>query len=303
MSNINPAPGVEPANGPGLSGDAPRHADARRTGALGAIGSYLARFDDGEVLRWAFRGLLVGSIAVLVMDYLELNRVEPAAEIVAPVETRVPILPPAVDGDTPAGGVDPRPFLKTDEAILKRTMQFTLGAGGVLAAEGSIEPGTAARLAAELQARGEYVKTISLNSPGGALDDAMEMGRLARTHDVTTLVAEGSLCASSCPLILAGGKQRLVSEKSGVGVHQFYAVASPGDQPVAAAQAMSDAQSTTARITRYLEEMDVDPASWLHAMDTPPQSLYYFSPDELKRYRLATGAVTGLSDGARPATD
>ena len=50
----------------------------------------------------------------------------------------------------------------------------------MLAAEGSIDPGSAARFAAEIEARGEYVKTVSLNSPGGALDDAMAMAKLVR---------------------------------------------------------------------------------------------------------------------------
>ena len=54
---------------------------------------------------------------------------------------------------------------------------------------------------------------------------------------------------------------------------------------------MSDAQATTARISRHLAEMDVDPALWLHALDTPPRALYYFSPAELAKYKLVTSPV------------
>jgi hypothetical protein len=32
------------------------------------VARYFARFDDGELVRWAFRGLLVGAVAVLVLD-------------------------------------------------------------------------------------------------------------------------------------------------------------------------------------------------------------------------------------------
>ena len=102
-------------------------------------------------------------------------------------------------------------------------MAFALGPGGVLTAEGSIEPGSAARFAAEIEARGEYVKTVSLNSPGGALDDAMAMARIVRERGIATEVADGALCASSCPLFFAGGKTRSAGEKAAVGVHQFYA--------------------------------------------------------------------------------
>ena len=57
------------------------------------------------------------------------------------------------------------------------------------------------------------------------------------------------------------------------------------------AQAMADAQMTTARISRHLIDMGIDPALWLHALDTPPQALYYFSAEELAKYRLATKPV------------
>jgi hypothetical protein len=159
----------------------------------------------------------------------------------------------------------------------------------VLTAQGSIDPGSAGRLAAELEARGEYVKVVSLNSPGGALDEAIEMAKLVRGRDIDTKVADGALCASSCPLFLAGGQTRTVGSKAAVGVHQFYAAAA--DTPTAPAQAMADAQMTTARISRHLIEMGVDPALWLHALDTPPQALYYFSPEELAKYRLVTAPV------------
>jgi len=51
---------------------------------------------------------------------------------------------------------------------------------------------------------------------------------------------------------------------------------------------MADAQKTTAGITRFLIEMGVDSALWLHALDTPPNQLYYLTPEELKSYRLVT---------------
>ena len=140
---------------------------------------YLSRFDDGEVVRWAFRGMLIGAIGVLALDLRDLSRENGwwAPEAAAPALPSDPILPPAVETDAPMPSGDPRRFVTADEAILGRPMTFTLRSGGVLSAEGSIEPGTAARFAAEIEARGEYVKTVSLNSPGGALDDAMAMAQ------------------------------------------------------------------------------------------------------------------------------
>jgi hypothetical protein len=251
---------------------------------------YLSRFDDGEVVRWAFRGMLLGAIGVLALDLRDLSRENGwwAPETALPVVHSDPILPPVVETNGPIPSGDPRRFVTTGEEALGKPMTFTLGNGGVLAAVGSIDPGSAARLAAEIEARGEYVKTVSLNSPGGALDDAMEMARLIRGKGIATDVADGALCASSCPLLLAGGLTRTAGAKAAVGVHQFYAAVQTSTAP---AQAMADAQMTTARISRHLIDMGVDPALWLHALDTPPQALYYFSAEELAKYRLVTTPV------------
>jgi hypothetical protein len=54
---------------------------------------------------------------------------------------------------------------------------------------------------------------------------------------------------------------------------------------------MADAQRTTAEISRYLSDMGVDPATWLRALDTPPDRLYYFTAGELISLKLATGIV------------
>ena len=251
---------------------------------------YLSRFDDGELVRWSFRGMLLGAIGVLVLDFNDLSRENGwwTPEAAAPIVTVEPLLPPAVETDAPMPSGDPRRFVTADEARLSQPMAFTLGSRGMLSAEGSIEQGTAVRFAAEIEARGEYVKTVSLNSPGGALDDAMAMARLLREKGIGTEVADGAICASSCPLLFAGGKSRVAGEKAAIGVHQFYAASKSASGPE---QAMSDAQATTARISRHLSDMGVDAALWLHALDTPPRALYYLSPQELADYRLVTRPV------------
>lgn len=254
---------------------------------------YLSRFDEGEVVRWAFRGMLIGTIGVLALDLRDLADnngwwpVDPA-----PAHFSSPVIPPAVETREPVPTGDPRRHVTTDESLLASPMSFVLAANGVLLAEGSIEPGTAARFAAEIEARGEYVRTIGLNSPGGALDDAMAMADLIRERGISTEIADGALCASSCPLLFAGGLTRTAAPKAAVGVHQFYAATRTTTDP---AQAMADAQATTARISRHLARMDVDPALWLHALDTPPRALYYFTPGELSAYRLVTTPVATAS--------
>lgn len=287
MTTGQALPGTPTAYSAGETG--PEHTRRR-----GLLVRYLSRFDDGEVVRWAFRGLLLGAIGVLALDLLDLSKtngwVTPGASLPSASET---VLPPAVSTDAPAPANNPIPFLTADEAKLRQPMSFNLGSGGVLLAEGSIDPGTALRFAAEIETRGEYVKTVSLNSPGGALDEAIAMARLARKLGLATEVADGALCASSCPLFLAGGTTRRAGERAAIGVHQFYAATT--GSATGPEQAMADAQSTTARISRHLAEMEVDPAMWLHALDTPPRSLYYLSRDEMIRYRLVTDTLVGAA--------
>ncbi|MBL8576598.1 MAG: hypothetical protein JNK47_05185 [Mesorhizobium sp.] len=252
---------------------------------------YMARFDDTQLVRSAFIGMLVGSVAVVAFDLRDLAAEkgwfasDTSVTVAIPSE---PVLSPVVQTDTPLPPDDLRRFVTAGDEILKRPMTFTLRSGGVLAAEGSIDIGSAARLAAELEARGKYVRVVSLNSPGGALEDAIAMAKLIRGKGISTEVEGGALCASSCPLVLAGGLERTVAPKAAVGVHQFYAATKAETAP---AQVMADAQMTTARISRHLIDMDIDPALWLHALDTPPQALYYFSPEEMARYRLVTARV------------
>ncbi|WP_245414069.1 hypothetical protein [Nitratireductor sp. StC3] len=259
-----------------------------RGGARAAIARYFARFDEGEVIRWAFRGLLIGAVGVLAMDLHDLIEARRPA-VSPPADIATPVLPPAVatrDGEGGAATVDPRDQVTVDEDRLRRPIGFTLKPGGILAAEGFVDIGAAARFATEIEMRGEYVRAVLFNSSGGSLDDAIAIARQIRARGLATGVVDGAFCASSCPLMLAGGVTRSVGAKSAIGLHQFYAV---GDMPVEPAQAMSDAQATTARISRHLSEMGVDPALWLHALDTPPRALYYLSMDEMRGYRLATG--------------
>jgi hypothetical protein len=249
--------------------------------------------DEAGLVRWAFFFMLLGAFLVLTLDFRDI--VEQNGGLWGPeassTAVTVPVLPPAVEtgsNDQPAG-VDPREFLTTNPDDLREQMRFTLLPKGILQASGSIDPGAAARFESEFAERGEYIRTVSLDSPGGSLDDAMAMARVIRERKLPTQVRDGALCASSCPLVLAGGTVRTVAEKAAVGVHQFYAVT---NREVAPEQAMADAQVTTARITRHLIEMGVDPAMWLHALDTPPRRLYYLSPKELAGYGLVTDSRT-----------
>ena len=244
----------------------------------------IAATDDGNILRVAFFALLAGTASVLYVDFRELTANEGAA-LAMPMQ---PILPP-YDPDGPADATAPN--VTTSPQVLEQPLEIALGGGGELRLTGSIDLGSAERFAAEIESRGEYVETVVLDSPGGSVVDALAIGSLIHEKGLATKVAGGSLCASSCPIIFASGAERIASPDAAIGVHQIYAAALSGDPQSAlrvAGTAMSDAQSTTAEIISHLTKTGVDPALWLHALETPPDRLYYFNPEEMTRLRLVT---------------
>ena len=244
----------------------------------------LAAIDDGAILRAAFFALLAGTVSVLVVDFQEMTE-ETQAALVMPR----PILPPA---ETTGPDQGARPHITTSPDTLQQPLSITLETGGELHLTGTIDPGAAKRVAGEIAARGEYVVTVVLDSPGGSVTDALAIGRLIQEKGLATRVAAGALCASSCPIVFASGTERSASPEAAIGVHQIYAAALVGGDPQdtrrAVGTAMSDAQSTTASIIAHLTATGVDPALWLHALETPPDRLYYFTPEEMTRLKLAT---------------
>lgn len=255
------------------------------------IGDAIRRVDDGMVMRVAFYILLAASASFLVIDVREMLTSNAELPGFDPMHESQPVLPPALtDGRPAAPPVEP----ESPSEVLRKAMTFDLKPGGLLVAEGTIDPGAATRFAEEIGARGEYVKTVQLNSPGGSVDDAISMSKLIREKKLQTKVAGRALCASSCPIVFAGGAERIAEKDAVIGVHQVF---NGSRERPSAEQAMSSAQSTTARVARHLDEMGIGSGLWLHALETPPDRLYYLTEKELADFRLATRSTDPETEG------
>jgi hypothetical protein len=122
-----------------------------------------------------------------------------------------------------------------------------------ISAEGRITPASPAKLSRVLKAMGKRHLPVLIQSPGGDVEAALEMGRLIRARQLDVAVAAtefdgcapeqkncavpksahgeyrggasslGAYCASACPLVLAGGQTRLVGQSAFAGVHQIIA--------------------------------------------------------------------------------
>ncbi|APO73953.1 ATP-dependent Clp protease protein [Rhizobium etli 8C-3] len=243
---------------------------------------YVLSTDDGTLIRHAFHALLAAAIVLAVIDWREISAANAELPGFDPAQPQtMPVLPPAL---TEGGPQAPPSEITTSVEQLKQPIRFELQPGGVLLAQGAIELGAAARFEQEIAARGEYVKTVSLDSPGGAVGDALAMSKLIRERKIGTRVASGALCASSCPIIMAGGVTREAEDGAVIGVHQVF---NGSKEKLSPERAMSEAQRTTASVTRHLGDMGIKPGLWLHAMETPPDRLYYLTPEEIKKFALA----------------
>ncbi|MDW4497415.1 hypothetical protein R5H30_05430 [Sulfitobacter sp. D35] len=172
------------------------------------------------------------------------------------------------------------------------TLDFSIheveGQGRTLRLMGAIAPGDAERLEDYLGTLGTPPDLVALDSPGGVVAEALRLGRLIRERGYPTGVLSGSTCASSCPYVLAGGTERIVSRNAAVGMHQHYYEAEP---LLPVFMVVKDIQRGQGLTMDYLIEMDVDPAVMRYSLNTPPEAIYILVEDELTNSRLATRLI------------
>jgi hypothetical protein len=270
--------------------------------------SWLPDNPDEAILRWIFRSIVMVTIAALAIDLAGMNGWGANADLAAaPAEIKQdspalndPGSMPAILAPLLPGG-DKRlmPLPQPDDAMA-RPMTFELVGGGKLMATGTITPGISESFAAEVSRRGDYIKTVVLNSPGGSVADALIMGRLIRERKFATEVEAGKYCASSCPLLFAAGIERRAGDKAVIGVHQVAAIRSLAGGPPR--DEMSVAQNISARCQRYLSDMGISLQVWVHAMETPHDKLFVFKPDELKSLNMVTAAPASAPTSAPAAS-
>ena len=257
--------------------------------------AWLSDHPDDGILRFIFRSVVIVTVGVLALDLATMNGwMKPEDIGLTPAETTaspglaVPaILAPLLPGAERRGAPVPQP-----DGAMARPMTFELVGGGKLMATGTITPGISEAFAAEIGKRGDYVKTVVLNSPGGSVGDALAMGKLIRDKKLATEVGAGKYCASSCPLVFFGGQERRAGDKAAIGVHQVFAASQP--DPRAPRDDMSDAQRISARCQRYLADMGINLQVWVHAMETPKDRLFIFKPDELKSLNIVTAEAPAI---------
>lgn len=148
--------------------------------------------------------------------------------------------------------------------------------------EGAIAPGDADRITRQW---GSVDGPLHLNSPGGSVEDALQLGRALRLAGYDTAIDAGAICLSACPYVLSGGRSRTVDDTGSVGVHQHYF----GESTILPAfVAVESIQRGQGRVMKYLDDMGIDIRVMQHALVTGPDDIYILTPEQLTEYNIVT---------------
>lgn len=110
--------------------------------------------------------------------------------------------------------------------------------------------------------------TVRLESDGGALIPALEIGRTIRIAGYDTLVATEATCASACALVWLAGKKRYLSGKVG-----FHAAYRTNDGRI------EESGTANALIGNYMTLLGLPAKAIVFATAAPPDKVLWLMPD------------------------
>lgn len=122
-------------------------------------------------------------------------------------------------------------------------------------ADGEIVVGDGDRLEAVIGQNHLHDRTMMhINSPGGNVLAALDLGRAIRRHKlgINVVGKTGDECISACTLVYMGGLFRWMPLKATYGIHRFFT-----KQGVTVADPIAEAQIVSGQIAAYLVEMGI----------------------------------------------
>ncbi len=185
-----------------------------------------------------------------------------------------------------------------------------------ISAEGIIRPGSAAAFAHVVEGLNGRRLPVLISSHGGSVRDALEMGALIRAKGLAVAVARtlledcperaracpdprgaavvgGASCGSACPLVLAGGVERLVGPAPLVGVHEITTIMkeTEGVAGLHKTVKLYEQDWVDRTVETYLSEAGVGEPVMSLLRKTPAANIRWLSLDELRSSGLATAAL------------
>lgn len=154
--------------------------------------------------------------------------------------------------------------------------------------DGPIDPGATSRIVNLVLQQKIARAVVYLNSPGGSLVTAMQVGRVIREHGFETRVGARTqdvarpgpgTCYSACPFVLAGGVSRGLEPGSSIGVHRAENRVRVPDE--------SDFQSVVeAQVVEYLAGMGISAELAAMMAGVPHHQIRELTVDDARRLNL-----------------
>ncbi|WP_287363284.1 hypothetical protein [Mesorhizobium sp.] len=118
---------------------------------------------------------------------------------------------------------------------------------------------------------------VLLNSGGGSVLPALEIGRAIRLKGFATAVANETLCASACALTWLAGAPRLAGESANIGFHASYVV---NDGTA------SESGVGNALIGAYLNQIGLSQDTIVFVTTAPPEGMAWLSGEKASELGL-----------------
>ena len=135
--------------------------------------------------------------------------------------------------------------------------------------------------------------TVYLDSAGGALLAAIEIGKLVRARRHATVVLDDSTCASACALIWVAGAPRYLGPSGRLGFHASYT--DEGGRVV-------ETGVGNAMVGYYLSQLQLSEGATVFATIASPDQMNWLTPENSGEAEISFEPVPGsLPVPSRPA--
>lgn len=180
------------------------------------------------------------------------------------------------------------------------------GCPAVIAAEGEITDQTPAEFTEFVRSnvgRSDLHAIVFLDSPGGKVVAAMELGRIWRRLGIAAIVGRANAsdpgstsqflaarCLSACVYALIGAKKRVIPPASIVGIHRMFFYEDQGGVmgEGGVVRRHYDNGGMKAMLSNYTSRMGVSPALIAMAERISSDSIHVLSRSEIARYNLGS---------------
>jgi peptidoglycan hydrolase-like protein with peptidoglycan-binding domain len=185
-----------------------------------------------------------------------------------------------------------QPKVSSSPSVSRQFGVFSLPAGApeVIMLNGEVTHTLDGDFLRALEAR-PNASMLVLNSPGGYVDNALQVAHEVRRRGMDTLVAEGMGCYSACAYIFFAGRNRYVEGE--LGVHQISAEVAD----------LVLAQTTLSDVLDALSQFGVEQTIITVMLRTPPEDMYVFTAAEIVELGINQGEPLQLANASTIRVD